>query len=60
MGLGYIWDIFYIFRTGTIVNIDTTFVCVCESGHRLPWKLGSVWNYALKDLVLHVTHCGNE
>lgn len=25
---------------------------MCEFSHRLPWKLGSVWNYALKDLVL--------
>lgn len=57
MRLGYIWDFFYLFRTGNIrntvnININTTFVYVCEFSHRLPWKLGSVWNYALKDLVL--------
>lgn len=51
-------DIFNQFRTGTIVNINATFVYVCEFGHRLPWRLGSVWKYALKDLVL-VTDCGN-
>lgn len=52
MGLDYGWDFFNYLGQELLVILLILLVCVCEFSHRLPWKLGSVWNYALKDLVL--------